>query len=44
MQDELHEAMEEARAFSWLTTGLVCLEWQTYFANRGWYGRGRNCV
>jgi hypothetical protein len=41
MSEALREAMDDELAFSWLTTGLVCLHWQEYFANRGIYGRGR---
>jgi hypothetical protein len=40
----LRKAMDDELAFSWLTTGLVCLRWADYFAARGWFGRGRNSL
>ena len=42
MSEALRDAMDDELAFSWLTTGLVCLRWSDHYAARGWYGRGRN--
>lgn len=44
MSNVLRKAMDDGLAFSWLSSGLVCLQWSAHYALRGWYGRGRNCM
>lgn len=36
----LRDAQDSKRAFSWISTGLVCQHWSAAYAARGWWGRG----